>query len=98
YELTDAILDEDMQEVKKELGDLLMHLVFYAKIADEQGAFDISEVLNAVCDKLIDRHPHIYADIDVKNEEEVKQNWEALKLKEGTDPSYPVFPKVYPHW
>lgn len=96
YELTDAILDEDMQEVKKELGDLLMHLVFYAKIADEQGAFDISEVLNAVCDKLIDRHPHIYADIDVKNEEEVKQNWEALKLKEGNRSVLSGVPKGLP--
>lgn len=96
YELTDAILDEDMQEVKKELGDLLMHLVFYAKIADEQGAFDISEVLNAVCDKLIDRHPHIYADIDVKNEEEVKQNWETLKLKEGNRSVLSGVPKGLP--
>jgi XTP/dITP diphosphohydrolase len=83
YELADAILEEDLPEIKKELGDLLMHLVFYAKIADEQGAFDIRDVLNGVCDKLIDRHPHIYADVQVNNEEDVKQNWESLKLREG---------------
>jgi XTP/dITP diphosphohydrolase len=83
YELADAILEEDLPEIKKELGDLLMHLVFYAKIADEQGAFDIRDVLNGVCDKLIDRHPHIYADVQVNNEEDVKQNWESLKLRGG---------------
>ncbi|HLW50581.1 MAG TPA: nucleoside triphosphate pyrophosphohydrolase [Sphingobacteriaceae bacterium] len=83
YELADAILDKDLQEVKKELGDLMMHLVFYARIAEEQGAFDITEVLNGVCEKLIARHPHIYGDITVKDEEEVKKNWEQLKLKEG---------------
>lgn len=83
YELADAILDQDLQEVKKELGDLMMHLVFYARIAEEQGAFDITDVLNGVCDKLIARHPHIYGDITVKDEEEVKKNWEQLKLREG---------------
>lgn len=83
YELADAILDQDLNEVKKELGDLMMHLVFYARIAEEQGAFDITEVLNGVCDKLIARHPHIYGDITVQDEEEVKRNWEQLKLKEG---------------
>lgn len=84
YELTDAILEEDSPEIKKELGDLLMHIVFYARIAEEQGLFDIRDVLNAVCDKLIERHPHIYAEIQVNNEEDVKQNWESIKLKEGS--------------
>jgi len=83
YELADAILEEDSQEIKKELGDLMMHLVFYARIAEEQGAFDIKDVLNSVCDKLIERHPHIYSDVQVQNEEDVKQNWENIKLKEG---------------
>ncbi len=83
YELADAILEEDNQEIKKELGDLMMHLVFYARIAEEQAAFDIRDVLNTVCDKLIERHPHIYADVQVDNEEDVKQNWESIKLKEG---------------
>lgn len=83
YELGDAILDQNLDEVKKELGDLLLHMVFYAKIASEQKAFDIADVLNAICEKLISRHPHIYGDVEVKDEEEVKQNWEKLKLKEG---------------
>ncbi len=83
YELGDAILDNDLDEVKKELGDLMMHLVFYARIAEEQGAFDIVDVLNTVCEKLISRHPHIYGDVDVTNEDDVKRNWEQLKLKEG---------------
>lgn len=83
YELTDAILDNDLPEIKKELGDLMMHLVFYAKIAEEQKAFDITDVLNSVCEKLISRHPHIYGDVTVANEEDVKRNWEQLKLKEG---------------
>jgi XTP/dITP diphosphohydrolase len=83
YELGDAILDNDLQEVKQELGDLMLHLVFYAKIGEEKKAFDITEVLNGVCEKLIHRHPHIYGDVEVKDEEEVKQNWEKLKLKEG---------------
>ncbi|SOD14864.1 nucleoside triphosphate pyrophosphohydrolase [Pedobacter xixiisoli] len=83
YELSDAILDGDMQEIKKELGDVMMHLVFYARIGDEQNQFNITDVLNGVCDKLISRHPHIYGDIEVENEEQVKQNWEKLKLKEG---------------
>lgn len=96
YELTDAILDEDMQEIQKELGDLMMHLVFYAKIADEQGAFDIRDVLNTVCDKLIDRHPHIYADIEIQGEDDVKQNWESLKLKEGNRSVLSGVPKGLP--
>lgn len=83
YELADAILKQDLQEVKKELGDLMLHLVFYAKIASEQKAFDITEVLHSICDKLVSRHPHIYGDVEVSGEEEVKQNWEKLKLKEG---------------
>lgn len=83
YELGDAILDNDLTEVKKELGDLLLHLVFYAKIGSETNDFDIADVCNEICDKLIHRHPHIYSDVVVKDEEEVKQNWEKLKLKEG---------------
>lgn len=83
YELGDAILENDLTEVKNELGDLLLHIVFYAKIGSETGGFDIAEVCNAICEKLINRHPHIYGDVKVKDEEEVKQNWENLKLKEG---------------
>lgn len=83
YELSDAILEGDMQEIKKELGDVMMHLVFYARIADEQNEFNITDVLNGVCDKLISRHPHIYGDVEADTEEQVKQNWEKLKLKEG---------------
>lgn len=83
YELSDAILKKDMEEIKKEIGDLMLHMVFYAKIASETQHFDIADVLNGICDKLIHRHPHIYGDVTVKDEEEVKQNWEQLKLKEG---------------
>ena len=83
YELGDAILDSDLQEIKKELGDVLLHIVFYAKIGSETKDFDIADVCNSICDKLIDRHPHIYSDVVVENEEQVKQNWEKLKLKEG---------------
>lgn len=83
YELADAIIDEDLQGVKEELGDIMLHMVFYAKIGDEKGAFDIADVLNGVCDKLVQRHPHIYGDVQVSGEEEVKKNWEQLKLKEG---------------
>lgn len=83
YELGDAILENDLDEVKKELGDLMMHLVFYARIAEEQQAFDVVDVLNGVCEKLIARHPHIYGDVDVNDDEDVKRNWEQLKLKEG---------------
>jgi XTP/dITP diphosphohydrolase len=83
YELGDAILDNDLQEIKKELGDLLLHIVFYAKIGSETNNFDIADVANSICDKLISRHPHIYSDVVVADEEEVKQNWEKLKLKEG---------------
>jgi len=83
YELGDAILDNDLEEVKKELGDVLLHIVFYAKIGSETNHFDMADVANEICDKLINRHPHIYGDVVVKNEEEVKQNWEKIKLKEG---------------
>ncbi len=83
YELSDALLQEDLAEIKKELGDVLLHLVFYAKIGSEKGSFDIADVINALNEKLIFRHPHIYGDVEVQDEEEVKQNWEKLKLKEG---------------
>lgn len=83
YELADAILEEDLAGIKEEIGDLMLHLVFYAKIADEIAAFDIADALNEVCEKLIKRHPHIYGDVKVENEEQVKQNWEQLKLQEG---------------
>ena len=83
YELSDAILTNNLQEVKKELGDLMLHLVFYTKIASETNQFDITDVLNGICDKLVHRHPHIYGDLKVTTEEEVKHNWEKLKLKEG---------------
>lgn len=83
YELSDAILDNDLEEVKKELGDLMLHLVFYAKIGSEKKAFDITDVLNGVCEKLIERHPHIYGDVEVQDEDEVKANWEKIKLKTG---------------
>ena len=83
YELSDALLVEDLPEIKKELGDVLLHLVFYAKIGSEKGSFDIADVINALNEKLIFRHPHIYGDVEVQDEEEVKQNWEKLKLKEG---------------
>jgi XTP/dITP diphosphohydrolase len=83
YELSDAILEGDAEEIKKELGDVMMHLVFYARIAAEKGDFTIVDVLNGVCDKLINRHPHIYGDIQVEDEAEVKRNWEKIKLQEG---------------
>ena len=83
YELGDAILDNDLEEIKKELGDVLLHIVFYAKIGSETKHFDIADVANDICEKLINRHPHIYADVVVENEEEVKQNWEKIKLNEG---------------
>lgn len=83
YELADAITNGDLQAIKEELGDLLLHLVFYAKIASEQNVFTFSEVVEGICKKLIDRHPHIYGDIKVKDEHEVKRNWEKLKMKEG---------------
>jgi XTP/dITP diphosphohydrolase len=83
YELADAILDEDLDEIKKELGDLMLHIVFYSKIGSEKGAFDVADVLNGVCDKLVFRHPHVFGERKVKDSGEVKENWEELKMKEG---------------
>jgi XTP/dITP diphosphohydrolase len=83
YELADAILSADLAGVKEEIGDIMLHMVFYARIASEQGAWDIADALNAICEKLISRHPHIYGDVKVADEAEVKRNWEQLKLKEG---------------
>lgn len=83
YELSDAIIENDMDEVKKELGDLMLHLVFYSKIASEQNAFDITDVLNSICEKLIRRHPHIYGEVVAKDAETVKNNWEKIKMTEG---------------
>ena len=96
YELGDAILDKDLNEIKKELGDVLLHIVFYAKIGSETNDFDIADVANSICDKLIHRHPHIYGDTVVKDEEEVKQNWEKLKLKEGRKSVLEGVPKSLP--
>jgi XTP/dITP diphosphohydrolase len=83
YELSDAILKNDLPEIEKELGDVLLHIVFYARIGSEQEAFDITSVMNRLCDKLIRRHPHIYGDVKVENEQQVKENWEKIKLQEG---------------
>ena len=97
YELADAIEENDLQEIKKELGDLMLHMVFYSKIGSEKGAFDVADVLNAVCDKLIHRHPHIYGDVKAATEEEVKANWEAIKLKEkGTQSVLQGVPRGLP--
>ncbi|MGV6828730.1 MAG: nucleoside triphosphate pyrophosphohydrolase [Flavobacteriales bacterium] len=96
YELGDAILDKDLEEIKKELGDLLLHIVFYAKIGSETNDFDMADVANQICEKLISRHPHIYSDVKVKNEEEVKKNWENLKLKEGKNSVLEGVPKSLP--
>ena len=96
YELADAILENDLPEIKKELGDVLLHIVFYAKIGSEKKAFDIADVANSISDKLIDRHPHIYGDVKVENEEDVKRNWEQLKLKEGKDSVLEGVPKSLP--
>lgn len=96
YELGDAILDNNLTEVKKELGDLLLHIVFYAKIGSETQHFDIADVANEICEKLINRHPHIYANVEAKTEEEVKQNWEKIKLKEGNTSVLEGVPKSLP--
>ncbi|QAR30564.1 nucleoside triphosphate pyrophosphohydrolase [Ornithobacterium rhinotracheale] len=96
YELGEAILNNDLQELKKEIGDVMLHLIFYAKIAEEQKAFDIADALNAECEKLIFRHPHIYANTQVQDEEEVKRNWEKLKLKEGNRSVLAGVPKGLP--
>ena len=96
YELSDAILDKDMKEIKGELGDLLLHIVFYSRIASETNDFDITDVINGVCDKLVHRHPHIYGDVKVADEKEVKKNWEKLKLKEGKKSVLEGVPKSLP--
>jgi XTP/dITP diphosphohydrolase len=96
YELADAIADKNMTEVKKELGDILLHIVFYAKIASETNLFDIKDVINGICDKLIFRHPHVYGDVQVKNKEDVKTNWEHLKIKEGNRSILAGVPKSLP--
>jgi XTP/dITP diphosphohydrolase len=96
YELTDSIVEMDMSGIKKELGDIMLHLIFYAKIASESKDFDIADVLNAQCEKLIFRHPHIYGDVKVQDEEEVKRNWEKLKLKEGNKSVLDGVPKMLP--
>lgn len=96
YELSDAILDNDLNEVKKELGDILLHIVFYSKIASETNTFDIADVLNAISDKLIIRHPHIYSDTKAETEEEVKRNWEKIKLKEGNKSTLSGVPASLP--
>ncbi len=96
YELSDAILENDLTEVKKELGDLMLHMVFYSKIASETNDFDIADVLHGVCEKLIKRHPHIYGDVKVTSEEDIKRNWEQLKLKEGNRSVLAGVPKSLP--
>ncbi|MFZ9074274.1 MAG: nucleoside triphosphate pyrophosphohydrolase [Flavobacteriaceae bacterium] len=96
YELGDAILSGDRTEIKKELGDLLLHIVFYSKLGSEEEAFDLADVANEICEKLIYRHPHIYGEVKVKDEAEVKKNWEALKLKEGKKTVLGGVPKGLP--
>src|SRR5689334_11745201 len=96
YELADAITDKDWKGIKEEIGDLLLHIVFYAKIGAEQQQFTLEEAIHGVCDKLVHRHPHIYGDVEVKDEEEVKQNWEKLKLKEGNKSILGGVPKSLP--
>ncbi|MEO6290350.1 MAG: nucleoside triphosphate pyrophosphohydrolase [Ginsengibacter sp.] len=96
YELADAITDKNWMSVKEELGDLLLHIVFYAKIAEEENQFTIQEVIDSICEKLIKRHPHIYADVEVKDDEEVKRNWEQIKLKEGKESVLSGVPKTLP--
>ena len=96
YELGDAILDNNLEEVKKELGDVLLHIVFYSKIGSETNNFDIADVCHSICDKLVHRHPHIYSDVNVENEEDVKRNWENLKLKEGKTSVLEGVPKSLP--
>ncbi len=96
YELSNAILEGDLNEVKKELGDLMLHLVFYSRIASEQKAFDVADVLHSICDKLIERHPHIYSDVIAEDEETVKANWEKIKLKTGNKSVLEGVPKSLP--
>jgi len=96
YELADAILDNNLEELKGEIGDLMLHMVFYSKIASEKKAFDITDVLNGICDKLVHRHPHIYGDVIAEDEQTVKENWEKLKLKEGKSSVLSGVPKSLP--
>jgi MazG family protein len=96
YELADAIVSNDLKGVKEEIGDVMLHMVFYAKIASESGAFDVADALHAICDKLVSRHPHIYGDVKVNGEEDVKRNWEQLKLKEGKKSLLEGVPKGLP--
>jgi XTP/dITP diphosphohydrolase len=96
YELSDAILDKNMDEIKKELGDLMLHIVFYSRIASEKKHFDITDVLNSISDKLIHRHPHIYGDVVANDVKQVKENWEKLKLKEGKNSVLEGVPKSLP--
>ena len=96
YELIDSILDKNMEDIKSELGDLLLHIVFYSKIASETNDFDINDVINSICDKLIERHPHIYGDEIVKDEKDVKRNWEKIKLKNGKKTVLQGVPKSLP--
>ncbi|MEO8110366.1 MAG: nucleoside triphosphate pyrophosphohydrolase [Ginsengibacter sp.] len=96
YELADAITEKNWKGIKEELGDLLLHIVFYAKIAEEQNEFTLREVVNTVCEKLITRHPHIYGDVTVADDEEVKRNWEQIKLKEGKESVLSGVPKSLP--
>ncbi len=96
YELSDAILERDMSEIKKELGDLMLHLVFYSKIASETNDFNIADVLNSISEKLVFRHPHIYSNVEANDAETVKQNWEKLKLKEGRESVLDGVPKSLP--
>lgn len=96
YELSDSILEGDLTEIKKELGDLMLHLVFYARIASEKKAFDIADVLNSICDKLIERHPHVYGDVIANDEQAVKSNWEKIKLKTGNKSVLEGVPKSLP--
>jgi MazG family protein len=96
YELADAITDSDWNGIKEELGDLLLHIVFYAKIGTEQSQFTLEEVINGIAEKLISRHPHIYGDVEVRNEEDVKKNWEKLKIKEGKTSVLSGVPKTLP--
>lgn len=96
YELSDAIMDNDLSEIKNELGDVMLHLVFYSKIGSETGDFDIKDVLDGIREKMIRRHPHIYGDVKVDNEEDVKKNWEKIKQSEGEKPTLGGVPKSLP--
>ena len=96
YELTEAITDKNWKSLKEELGDLLLHIVFYAKIGSEQKQFTMGDVIDGICNKLVSRHPHIYGDVEVKNDEDVKKNWEKLKLKEGKKSAFSGVPKALP--